>query len=138
MKNNIYFVSENNTGGHTVALGVLSSKLPHMVMIKAKNVDEAIKKFEKHFDLDWNEQNSYEGNSCNCCGRRFTIECFQNKEKSNYDEYDCVSDTDSLPYYIKNGDCAHLEDAPTEEVSVRNWIPVSKDGIEILLGRSIK
>ena len=64
-----YYVDENNSGGYCVAL----KRFGEHAIIKAANAEEAIKKFESHFDLNWEHQNSYEGNSCNCCGRRFSL-----------------------------------------------------------------
>lgn len=86
-----YYVDENNSHGFTVALGVLDEPQPHWVSVEAENVDDAIHQFEEHFKLDWNYQNSYEGNSCNCCGRRFTIYT-PGEEESDYDEYDMVEE----------------------------------------------
>ncbi len=70
-----FFVQENNSGGYTKALGVLSDVDKfHYVEIHAKNADDAIHQFEEHFSLNWNSENSYEGGSCNCCGRRFSLD----------------------------------------------------------------
>ena len=71
-----YYVTENNSGGYTVALdcGIDHNGRPQVVCIEAHSEREAIAKFEHVFDVDWDYQNSYEGGSCNCCGRRFYIE----------------------------------------------------------------
>lgn len=108
-----FYVDENNSGGYTVALGVLSDPRPHWVSIEADSADEAIHKFERHFGLDWNDQNSYEGNSCNCCGRRFSLHAPRGLVDSKYDEYGTVSEYDEQPYFVESGrgGCA-LADAP--------------------------
>ena len=68
-----YYIDENNSGGRTVCLGVLSDSQPHYVYVDAESAKKAIVAFEKHFGVDWMYQNSFEGGSCNCCGRRFTL-----------------------------------------------------------------
>lgn len=97
-----YYFDENNSGGYTLILGVLDDKKPHWCYIDAKSVDDAIKKFEELFDLDWNECNSYEGRSCNCCGRRFTIYGPEGHTDSEYDKYGQVFcyKNGELPYFV--------------------------------------
>lgn len=85
-----YYFDENNSGGRTVALGVLNDKHPHWCYVDAENVDAAIHAFESAFELDWNDENSYEGGSCNCCGRRFTVSGPKGHTDSEYDKYDTV------------------------------------------------
>lgn len=99
-----FYINENNSSGYTVALGVLGEEKPHWAEIEAESVDEAIKKFENHFNLDWNYENSYEGNSCNCCGRRFSLYAPKGHEESDYDEYNVIStyEGNDIPYFAKN------------------------------------
>lgn len=49
-----YYVDENNSGGYTVCLGVLSDTQPHNVVIEAENASDAIEQFENHFNIDGN------------------------------------------------------------------------------------
>lgn len=117
-----FYVDENNSGGYTVALGVLGDEERfHWVEIEAGSVDEAIHKFEAHFGVDWNEQNSYEGGSCNCCGRRFCIYAPVGHTHSDYDEHDQVYDyaEGTVPYFAAPSNDGgskkpggKLEDAP--------------------------
>ena len=76
-----YYVTENNSFGKTEAI----HDWGQYVTINAEDSTEAILKFEKHFDLTWIHENSYEGNSCNCCGRRFTLYTPKESEDSEYD-----------------------------------------------------
>lgn len=74
-----FYVEENNSGGDTkyLACGIDKAdnkKKYHVVKIKAKDIDDMIDQFEKVFGCNWDYENSYEGNSCNCCGRRFEVE----------------------------------------------------------------
>ena len=96
-----YYFDENNTGGRTIALGVLSDRHPHWCYVDADSVDEAIHKFEKAFDLDWNDENSYEGGSCNCCGRRFSVSGPKGHTNSDYDTYGQVREHEEneIPYF---------------------------------------
>lgn len=97
-----FYVHENNSGGYTVALGVLDDKDRfHWVEIEAESVDDAVHQFEAHFNLDWNNQNSFEGNSCSCCGRRFTIYAPKGHTATTYVKYGDVADytPDDMPYF---------------------------------------
>jgi hypothetical protein len=64
-----YFVEENNSGGYYVCLPGHGA----WVSIEAESEDAAIAQFEQHFEIDWEQQNTFEGGSCSCCGRRFSI-----------------------------------------------------------------
>jgi hypothetical protein len=75
-----YYITENNSGGYSEAM-----EFGEYVLINATNYLEAIIKFEKAFDLKYDYENSYEGNSCNCCGRRFTTYTPNKDEDSGYD-----------------------------------------------------
>lgn len=87
MKN--YYVRENNSGGYTLWLDCLieNSGRPEMVRIIAKDLKSAINKLEKHTGMDIAKMNSYEGTSCNCCGRRFEFYCDEDSDESCMDKY---------------------------------------------------
>lgn len=73
---NKYYLTENNSNGYTEYLDCIieNSGRPHCVIIEASNVHSAINKLKKHIKgFNYEYQNSYEGNSCNCCGRRFDL-----------------------------------------------------------------
>lgn len=88
-----FFVQENNSGGYTKALGVLSDVDKfHYVEIHAKNADDAIHQFEEHFSL--------KGGSCNCCGRRFSLDAPKGITESSYNEYGEIYGYEEKPYYV--------------------------------------
>lgn len=77
-----YYVSENNSGGHYRVAKMFKDH----VKIEAPSANEAIWAFERQFDLDWNRSNSFEGDSCKCCGRRFLLS-MPEPETVDYDKY---------------------------------------------------
>jgi len=119
-----FYVTENNSGGFWVALCIEDNGgffgYPHHVEIEAENADDAIRQFEEYYNLSWNHENSYEGNSCDCCGRRFTLVAPRGFGDSQLDEYGCVEEDDN-PYFLDEGSLlderyktqgCKLEDAP--------------------------
>lgn len=112
-KRKTFYVEENNSGGFTKYL-CCSIEAPdkkkryHIVKILAKDIDDMIEQFEKVFGCDWDYENSYEGNSCNCCGRRFIVEMLGdgNNWIDGIRGYDEIKDT---PYRWKEGEYNRAE-----------------------------
>ena len=97
-----YYVYENNSGGRTV--------LPNgirYVEIEADSIDTAIEKFEEHFKLEWEYENSFEGNSCNCCGRRF--ELYIPPDSSGSTKYRFSNPCDWGPWFSDNEDLYKIQ-----------------------------
>ncbi len=98
-----YYVTESNSGGYYTTL----KKFGQHAIIKAENSKEAISKFENHFDLCWLEQNSFGGNSCNCCGRRFTLHSPDPQEE----DWDMphIWHYDEKPYFVGEYEEIHIK-----------------------------
>ena len=91
-----FYVRENNSGGYFVALDYST-----WVSIESTSADGAIRQFEKHFNLKWNDSNSFDsGGSCSCCGRRFTLYCPEDKASSEIDCFGCVEPYNELPHFV--------------------------------------
>ena len=112
-----FYVDETNSGGYTTVLDCCIENTGRFrwVEIEADSADDAIRQFERHFDVDWNYQNSFEGNSCNCCGRRFTLHTPKGMAHSEYDQYGCLWECTEVPCFIKDGRGGKLCDAPKEK-----------------------
>ena len=97
------FIYENNSGGFTV----LESGSSLYFEGKFSTINEVISKFEDLTGLNWNYENSYEGNSCSCCGRRFTLYLPIELEGSDdsYHQYGCIN------FYRKEEDIYFSKDA---------------------------
>lgn len=98
------YITENNSWWYTKYLNCSiynkSEEKPYkLAVIECDSVDEWIKKFEDYFDLDFEYENSYEWNSCNCCGRRFELECESDETSYKYADI-CKSDREH--YNFKN------------------------------------
>lgn len=68
---NTYYITENNSGGYYET----EFRFDNPFIVDAANEDNAITAFENWTGLTWSIQNKYGpgGNSCSCCGVRFTI-----------------------------------------------------------------
>jgi hypothetical protein len=76
-----FYLYENNSGGVTVLKGG-----PYFFfdMESCDSIDDAVRHFESLTGLDWDFQNSYEGNSCSCCGRRFDLDVPEKLKGTTY------------------------------------------------------
>ena len=102
---NKYIFDENNSWWYTIVCKCLwivpeNWVENEYVLVIAKDINEAVSKFDSRFNIDSNYESSYEWSSCNCCGRRFTIRTNDKNAERDYDwSYTEIYYKEDLSYY---------------------------------------